>query len=723
MTFKGWTVINRKTFFRQILLMTLLMWAALPAIAQESDPQPGVYTYGCVYDEGSNAVQIRADLMGRDGTPLFVDSVAVRNLELPEDSVTVQRVEDRQPVRILAVIDTTRSYPVEPVRDVLQDKMAEFPVLDELALVTFNDRVSPLLGAPSELNANDKLAIIDYYRDRIVPGGDPQAGIAVLYDGILTALRDGIDPASEMRQVVLVLTDSPHRNESSDTTHREVIERAQTVDAQIFVIAFDTIQDTPDFDVLNEITSATNGFLWTYGQDEGDDKSLATLSDEMETLLSDFQQALDSEYLISINADTLEPDPTTLSVPLEVVVTSGGQDIELGTFDCVLPLIDHSIAIGSVSNNLFVSLSQQPLIVSTTIDSPLAEDEREVRLLLNDTTQILGSTINLNDASVQGALRPTDNSLRAELYDTRGDEAQLLAVDEITGISFQRPLTVSVESESGTVGGETTFVATVDGDFAIPENRVVRFGIRANGGEYQRLLPTSPDLIDGEGRLTVDNINERVAELFGEDASNLEVIAYIDGSAADGSDALFVSEPLPITLGEAPAVTTPAEAPAAVALPTDGLVIPLAIAGALLLIDLLLLRQIRQMRVKRMIKYPDDRELPQNTLRLTVTRDGRHQTYSLTKQTMDVGRGTSNDINLTDDTNISREHGVVMWRRGKWYYANRKSQARAVVGGKFLRGYRAQELRPDTQLQIGEYTLVCHYDSEADPDSLLKTQF
>jgi predicted component of type VI protein secretion system len=110
-------------------------------------------------------------------------------------------------------------------------------------------------------------------------------------------------------------------------------------------------------------------------------------------------------------------------------------------------------------------------------------------------------------------------------------------------------------------------------------------------------------------------------------------------------------------------------------------------------------------------------------LRVTVTRDGRHQTYTLTKQTMEVGRGTGNDINLTDDTNISRDHGVIMWRRGRWYYANRKPQARVQVGGKTLKGFRMQELGDNTQIKIGDYTLVSHYDTEADPDSLLKTQF
>src|SRR5690606_9073631 len=180
-------------YLHKLILFLILGLFALPAAAQDGattqGDQPGIYTYGCTYDEVSNSVQIRADLMERDGTPMFVDGVTVGNLALPEGAVTFQRVEPRQPVRIFAVIDTTRSYPVEAMRDTLQDAMQNFPVQDELALVTFDDRVSPLLGPPTI----EKLAIIDQYRDRIVPGGDPQAGIAVLYDGILTALGQGVD--------------------------------------------------------------------------------------------------------------------------------------------------------------------------------------------------------------------------------------------------------------------------------------------------------------------------------------------------------------------------------------------------------------------------------------------------------------------------------------------------------------------------------------------------
>ncbi len=317
--------------------------------------------------------------------------------------------------------------------------------------------------------------------------------------------------------------------------------------------------------------------------------------------------------------------------------------------------------------------------------------------------------------------------------DIRGDEAASLAVDEVTGINFQRRLNLSVDGAPASLSGPATFSAVPVGDFAIPPNPVVRFSIRAGDGEYQRLGLT--DLIDGEARLTIPNINDQVAQLFPDgSAATYDVIAYIEGTTQDGSDALFVSEPLTVGLSAAvvtteeppvtltPAVVVTPVTPAAVPLDTN-LIIPLVVAGVLVIVDLILLRQIRIARVKRLIKYPDNRELPQNLLRVTVTRGGHHQTYTLTKHTMDVGRGTSNDINLTEDTNISREHGVIMWRRGKWYYTNRKGQVKAAVGLRKLRGYKLHPVSDNTQMQIGDYTLMFHYDSDADPDSLMKTQF
>ncbi len=378
----------------------MLVW---PAAAQDTD-EPAVYTYGCIYDEVSNTVQIRADLTERNGTPLAVDGVVIRNLELPAEAFSIQPVE-RQPVRIIAVIDTTRSYPVTEIRSALSDQIANFPVLDELALVTFNDRVSALLGPPT----TDKIAVIDQYRDQIVPGGDPQAGIAVLYDGILTALRDGIDPAKPERQVVLVLTDSPHRNTRSDTTERDVIDRARVQNTPVYIIAFDTVNDTPDFEVLAEIAGETGGFLWSYGQEADEDKTPATLAEQMEGFLEDFQQSLDAEHLITIDASVLEPDPETLAVPMEVTVTSASREIDLGTFNCIVPLLDHSILFNNLTNNQFIPVGQ-PLVISTTIDSPFAENEREVRLFLNET-QLSGNTIDLEDTAVQNALLPSNNTL------------------------------------------------------------------------------------------------------------------------------------------------------------------------------------------------------------------------------------------------------------------------------------------------------------------------
>jgi hypothetical protein len=153
------------------------------------------------------------------------------------------------------------------------------------------------------------------------------------------------------------------------------------------------------------------------------------------------------------------------------------------------------------------------------------------------------------------------------------------------------------------------------------------------------------------------------------------------------------------------------------------LVVPLAVTGALVLIDLILLRRIRVARVKRLIRFPDNVDLPGTPMKITVRRNGQSQMHVLAKRTMNLGRGSSNDINLPDDTNVSREHGVVMWRRGQWLYTNRKPETGVSIDQKKVKGFRARPLRDGTQIQIGDYHMVCHYDMDADPDSLLQTQF
>jgi pSer/pThr/pTyr-binding forkhead associated (FHA) protein len=135
----------------------------------------------------------------------------------------------------------------------------------------------------------------------------------------------------------------------------------------------------------------------------------------------------------------------------------------------------------------------------------------------------------------------------------------------------------------------------------------------------------------------------------------------------------------------------------------------------------LLFRWVGRKRVGRVINYPDDVELSPQLMTITVHRDGVKQPHTLTKKTVYVGRGSSNDINLGDDPNISRQHGVVMWRKGEWYYSNRKRPVMTRINGKRYRGLMLFKLKPVTELEIGGATLIFHSNAQQDISDFIKT--
>jgi hypothetical protein len=88
---------------------------------------------------------------------------------------------------------------------------------------------------------------------------------------------------------------------------------------------------------------------------------------------------------------------------------------------------------------------------------------------------------------------------------------------------------------------------------------------------------------------------------------------------------------------------------------------------------------------------------------------------------MYVGRGSGNDIGLEDDSNVSRQHGVFMWRRGSWWFANRKPKVKTKIDGKLYRGYVVRKLQPMMEIQIGDFQLVYHSNAQGDMSDLIKT--
>jgi hypothetical protein len=149
--------------------------------------------------------------------------------------------------------------------------------------------------------------------------------------------------------------------------------------------------------------------------------------------------------------------------------------------------------------------------------------------------------------------------------------------------------------------------------------------------------------------------------------------------------------------------------------------VPILIIVGLAALNILLFRMIGRRKILRIISNPDDYELSPQLMTITVRRGDIKQPYTLTKKTVFIGRGSSNDINLGDDPNISRQHGVVIWRNQRWYYSNRKGQAAARIDGKRYRGYALRELIPVSELEIGSALLIFHSNAQQDISDFIKT--
>jgi pSer/pThr/pTyr-binding forkhead associated (FHA) protein len=122
-----------------------------------------------------------------------------------------------------------------------------------------------------------------------------------------------------------------------------------------------------------------------------------------------------------------------------------------------------------------------------------------------------------------------------------------------------------------------------------------------------------------------------------------------------------------------------------------------------------------------MINNPDHHELSPQVMTVTVHRGDTRRPHTLTKKTVFIGRGSSNDINLGDDPNISRQHGVIMWRRRAWYYSNRKGQVSARINGRRYKGLILYKLEPVTEIEIGATLLLFHSSAQQDVSDFIKT--
>jgi hypothetical protein len=705
---------KRISFTVLIALMALFLIAATGALAQADgltrSEQPQLLAYTCSFNEEAGRTEIRAALTAAGGGPVAesdlgnVSVARVGGEPLPAESVSIAPADGRPPLRMVLVIDATDTMPLSQIQGDLLGATGFLPGLqveDEVALVVFDATVTN----PTPFYADKNALYNDHVADLTTRAGDN-----VIYEGIRAAVG-ATTPNSPGRQVVLVIADSGYgasRADEAEALVNEIITVAQASKAQIFAISFSSLNAAdPDTEILARLAAETGGVAWSHSGD----KAPAAIGEAVATALGEFYETINAEVVISADLAGLEADETGF-IPLEVTVTLASGAELTSRVACAPPPVAgvevaaplFTVAYRNLVEGLLVT---EPLLVQIAAAPEPLPPDAVFRFFLDDEPTDSATPEFTIDPDV---LDPGVHTMRVQLRDGGGN---VLAATPTVTFYTQRPLVLT------TGGGSTTNLSgplTLRAANVSPNIGAVEFTLINANDPAQRLVLGTVAAENGAAVLDVPNIQEAANSLVPdqENGWNVQVVANAPAASPD-SPPLGVSNTLNLSVQPLPA---------GLALDTTavtGVIAPIAISLVLLLIILFLLGRIRKARIMKKINRPDGYDLSPNLMQLTVSRSGNRQVYVLTKKTLYVGRGSGNDISLDDDANVSRQHGVVMWRGQKWWYAQRKPKVRARVNGKNLKGVAMVKLENPSEINIGDYLVVFHGDSQRDISDLVKT--
>jgi hypothetical protein len=660
--------------------------------------------YTCTFNGGTELAEIHASVTGPEGLPInpqlyTVNIVNALGETLPQDLSAITTINQRPRINLILILDTTSTVPVNEVRNAIREHL--LPRLlpeDQMALLQVDTVVAPMTQFYTDKNA--------LYNEHIAPIQLRQ-GDNRIYDAILQAVNN-TQPNSPVRQVLLVITDS-RRGASAQAATGDIVTRAQASRAQVFTIGYVTADDNPDQEELFTIADETRGRSWVYTGE----RTRAAAEQAIGTALESFSTALNSEVLIQVNIEGQTPDETG-QVPLTVslVPTAGGTALT-DTTSCPTtgPIPPELQGVNAPPTFTIAFANIVPnLVVNDLLNIEVSAQPEEVPL---DLRFVFWLDDEMNDQFPDGIyildtpnLSPGSHTLRAQLRDA-ADE--VVASTPTVTFYVQRELQLSLAGDTASnLTGPVTF--NIAGANGLPSVDLVAVSV-TNPAITQPLVTGTTVGADGTAAVSVEDIQQLARQMFPtQETWELQVVAR--APAASGTESLGVSNTLPISVAPIPQATF--------FLPTP-ILAPLGLSLVLLVVNFVLWRQVGNARVRRLIEQTDNQELGQELMSVTVNRAGVKQTYMLTKKTMYVGRGSGNDIGLEDDSNVSRQHGVFMWRGGQWWFANRKPKVKTKIDGKMHRGYALRKLKPMTEIQIGDFQLVYHSNAQGDMSDLIKT--
>ncbi len=684
-------------------------------------------TYDCDFQPTSNSVLIRAGLAGSDARAILRDeyTLEVRAGEfgtiINPDRVTVTNLAQRPPIDLVVVFDTTETVPILEVVSAFSSGLAEeLAFEDRVALVRFDTEVYPA----TQFYTDKNLMIANHLINPTI-----NRGANVLYDAIYEGLNVFINEAepSGRRRALLVITDSGRRPERAQTPTQDLIARSIAANAPIYSIGYFYV-DQPDRGELLQLATATNGYAWIY---EGEERR-AAIGAAVAEYLNEFVRLLNSEVEISIDlsGQQLQP-PGEAGLPFSMTLQAQNERLLSVVVNCPVRALNSSIAFADLQQN---QVLVEPQTFTVAVNTELNDEDTLVAFWVNDQLeQNSGSRFFELDVP---SYPPGPYTLRAELRDSAN--TVLTSTLDIP-VFFQQALRLgTVNGVTEDLTGPVEFQAIANVGVSLPE---IVFQIVPQGQEdlpdAVRDVSRAALRSDSRALFTIDNIRPYLRNLFPDGGTDYLLRAIVPGAAGDPplaeSELAFTISSAPETEAERLAREGGRGAVGGIILADEDWTVTLGrvvrnpyvapILGIIitLIINVLLFRQVARVRIRRMIYMPDDIEMSDRMMAVTTRRSGVVRTYPLTKKTVFVGRGSQNDINIGDDVGISRQHGVVMWRRGRWYYANRHARSVTRIDGRRTRGFNLRVLEPITELEIGNTHLYFHSNAQQDISELTKT--
>jgi hypothetical protein len=739
-----------RPFSRILLLLCLLTMLFSAAVKAESrtSSQEAFITYRCDYEDATNTARIFAVLTDTNGLPMPRDRYTVTvttsaTVEVvPPQRIGVSTIPRREPMRFIIVMDTTDTMPLAELVTAISTRFVpQLDVNDQVAFLRVDSEVAPLTTFYI-----DKNRLINEHMLALEPGfGDNQ-----VYNGIQRAVEE-LGTNTGMRQAVLILTDSQPRTPADQPSAAEIGTRARNAKIQLYPMGI-FLYDEPNAEDLIAMAESSQGFAWIY--DEANSNN-ATAGVAVGDRLEDLIETLNSETLIAVDMRGQVPDDNG-QVLFDVAIDLQNGFKLTDQVACPYKIATHSIAFAA--GTPATTTTSESVEITVQVETDFDAEDTSIVFRVNDEPRQNGDSPTFTfDAPTA---EPGTYTISAELR----DRSENILATTPTSITITAQPSITLEMISGSPSDLTqpmVLQVNTPTSAALPNARFSIYRVSEPELSYPLGAGFAP-FQSGRASLSVPNIKSEIERLFPgiQTGEVLEIIATVPDPQTRGG-LLAESDPLTIPFssvatisvtdlaGTATAVATFISTPAAGATPVPPVVPtpvsppnstflgvtvpeflrqadPVVLTSALISLILLLLNwitffRVGRMRIRRMILNPDSTEMSPRLMALTVRRDSLKQTVVLTKRTVSLGRGNLNDINLGDSTSISREHGVVMWRRGKWFYSNRKPRLKCRVDGRRYSGFILKELEPVTEIEIGDARVFFHSSTQQDVSEFTKT--